>query len=63
MKKTYQPPKINKVIYNEDIMEGEVTSQSIGVSGTGAIGDTGFGGDLDGPVDAKTSGRFWDDEY
>lgn len=72
MKKIYQAPQVNKVIYTSDIMEGQMTSQSIGVdgkgdntvnTGTGPDLDSGFGGDGNYHIDSKTSGRFWDDEY
>ncbi len=72
MKKTYQAPEVKKVIYNTSIMEGQVTSQSIGMTGKGDDSvntgngpdlDSGFGGDGTGPIYTKGTGRFWDDEY
>lgn len=68
MKKIYQAPQVNKVIYTSDIMEGQMSSQSIGVKGnvTGEgneDGTWGFEGDGNYHIDSKTSGRFWDDEY
>ena len=70
MKKIYQSPQINKVLYIDSIMEGP-TPASIGMSGSGDNSvnngdgsnlDAGFGGDGTGPVDAKRHGGFWDDE-
>ena len=69
MKKIYQAPKVQKVMYGRDIMEGEMTVNSVGVSGHGNTGaedlDAGFGGNGGSGqrVDAKGTGRFWDDEY
>lgn len=68
MKKIYQTPQISKVIYSENLMEGEILIQSVGMKGsvTGQtdtdwqFGNDGTTGD---DPDAKTSGRFWDDEY
>ena len=68
MKKIYQAPQVNKVIYTSDIMEGQMSSQSIGVKGnvTGEgneDGTWGFEGDGNYHIDSKRNGRFWDDEY
>lgn len=68
MKKIYQTPQINKVIYSENLMEGEILIQSVGMKGsvTGEkdtnwqFGEDGHIGDR---PDAKGTGRFWDDEY
>ena len=68
MKKIYQTPQISKVIYSENLMEGEILIQSVGMKGS-VTGETDtnwqFGNDGtkgDDP-DAKGTGRFWDDEY
>ena len=68
MKKIYQAPQVNKVLYTSDIMEGQMSSQSIGVKGnvTGEgneDGTWGFEGDGNYHIDSKRNGRFWDDEY
>jgi|GEM_PF-2377190 len=70
MKKIYQTPEINKVLYGSSIMETELTPASVGLIGHGDDENTsdltpGFGGDGGSGqgVDAKGTGRFWDDEY
>ena len=68
MKKIYQTPQISKVIYSENLMEGEILIQSVGMKGS-VTGETdtnwqfGKDGKTGDDPDAKTSGRFWDDEY
>ena len=70
MKKTYQAPQVQKIIYATEIMEGP-TPGSLGMAGTGDSTvntgngpdlDSGFGGDGTGPVYSKRHGGFWDDE-
>lgn len=68
MKKIYQTPQINKVIYSENLMEGEILIESVGMKGSvqgqtdtnWQFGEDGHIGDR---PDAKGTGRFWDDEY
>lgn len=69
MKKKYQAPQVNMIVYGDAIMEGALTVESVGVSGHGNTGaedlDAGFGGNGGSGqrVDAKGNGRgFWDDE-
>lgn len=72
MKKTYKAPEVMRIIYNDNIMEEEVTKVSGLIKGhvvdqtgqgTGDSWDTG-GDAISGMTgDAKGTGRFWDDEY
>lgn len=67
MKKKYKNPEILCVTLGDEIMD-DVTLQSTGVSaGVNGQNDTDWGFNGDGKPgdtpDAKTSGRFWDDEY
>lgn len=68
MKKIYQTPKVDRIIYLNDIMESDMKPESVGVKGsvTGQTDtDWDFGGTLPGTGitnDAKGTGRFWDDE-
>lgn len=68
MKKIYQSPIVNKVIYGSDIMETEMQPSSVGVkAGVSGQSDGQFefwgDGGKNQRVDAKTNGRgFWDDE-
>ncbi len=72
MKKIYKAPEVMKIIYNDNIMEDEVTKVSGLIEGhvvnqngesTGDSWET--GGDAIGGMtpSAKGTGRFWDDEY
>lgn len=68
MKKIYQAPQVQKVIYCDSIMEEgpNVNSYGLGGSVTGQD-DTdwtpGGNGQSGQTPDAKGTGRFWDDEY
>lgn len=68
MKKIYKTPEVRLVVLGEEIMDG-LTQKSVSADGqlpgpgTGTgIGDGGESSGTDDPG-AKSTGRFWDDEY